>query len=185
MIYLRDGRLIEHEYEMFHSLVDEELPVWNSDIAEMRKLYAADDMGDKDVDLVKWAHCYIDYDNEWIWMRDKDDQNGAFFIRKDGKFQLIAIENRNYRPSRGEKDGTYYLILGGPAGGPTWVQEIIAFKNGNQVAKFNCLQVEGEIDECSLNGRNLSKAEGQAWLDRVPEGKEITAFFKDVVDKKE
>jgi hypothetical protein len=53
------------------------------------------------------------------------------------------------------------------------------------VAKFNCLQVEGEIDECSLNGRNLSKTEGQAWLDRVPEGKEITAFFKDVVAKKE
>ena len=66
-----------------------------------------------------------------------------------------------------------------------WVQEIIAFKGGKQVAKFNCLQVEGEIDECSLNGRNLSKTEGQAWLDRVPEGKEITAFFKDVVEKKE
>ena len=185
MIYLRDGRLIEYEYECFHSLVDEELPVWNSDIAEMRKLYAADDMGDKDVDLVKWAHCFIDYDNEWIWMRDKDDQNGAFFIRTDGKFQLIAIENRNYRPSRAENAGTYYLILGGPAGGPAWVQEIIAFKGGKQVAKFNCLQVEGEIDECSLNGRNLSKTEGQAWLDRVPEGKEITAFFKDVVAKKE
>jgi hypothetical protein len=184
MIYLRDGRLIEYEYECFHSLVDEELPVWNSDIAEMRKLYAADDMGDKDVELVKWAHCFIDYDNEWIWMRDKDDQNGAFFILTDGKFQLIAIENRNYRPSRAENAGTYYLILGGPAGGPAWVQEIIAFKGGKQVAKFNCLQVEGEIDECSLNGRNLSKTEGQAWLDRVPEGKEITAFFKDVVDKK-
>jgi hypothetical protein len=180
MIYLRDGKLIERQYEMFHSLIDEETPVWQRDFAEMRKLYYDDEMGDRNVDLVKWAHCYIDYDNEWIWLRDKDDENGAFFIRKDGKFQLIAVENRNYRPAQAEKNGTCYLWLEGPAGGPSWVHEIIAFKNGKQIEKFNCLQIEGKIDECSLNNKELSKEQGQAYLDKLPESREITAYFRDI-----
>jgi hypothetical protein len=180
MLFPRDGKLVELEYECYHSMVDEDIPVWKTDIAEMVRIYQADEMGDKDVKFTKWAHCYIDYENEWIWLRDKDDKNGAFFIRKDGKFTLIAVENPRFRPLQCQKDGLSYLKLSGSAGGPSWQEEIHVFKDGKQIQKFNSLKVYGEIDECSLNGKDISKEEGQAFLDKVPEGKEISAWFKDI-----
>ena len=180
MLFPREGKLVELEYECYHSMVDEEIPVWRCDLAEMDKLYHAADMGDKNVELTKWSHCYIDYDNEWIWLRDKDGKNGAFFIRRDGKIQLLAVESPRLQPSKCEKDGICYLKLAGPAGGPSWQQEIHAFKDGKRIWKLNVLEVEGELYECSLNGKDISKEEGQAYLDKVPEGKEINAWFKNI-----
>ena len=81
------------------------------------------------------------------------------------------------------KDGIYYLKFSGSAGGPSWQQEIHAFKNGKRIEKFNVLEVEGEIDECSLNGKDLSKAEGRAYLDKIPQGEQITAYFNDIESK--
>lgn len=183
MLFPRGEKMIELQYEMFQTLVDEEIPVWKKDLAVMDKMYHADEMGEKDVDLVKWAHCYIDYSNEWIWLRDKDDKNGAFFIRKDGKFQLIAIENPRLRPSQCEKDGINYLKFEGPAGGPSWQREIHAFKNGQRIWKFNVLEVEGEVYECGLNDKDISKEEGKALLEKIPQGENITAYFKEINPK--
>lgn len=181
MIYLRDGKLFEHEYEMFHAMVDEEIPVWKKDLAEMQKLYlAADPHSHKYVELTKWAHCYIDYENEWIWLRDKEDKNGAFFIRKDGKFTLIDVENAYQSPSSCQNDGISYLNFSGSPGGPAMQHIIYAFQNGKQLWKLFALEVYGELDECSLNGKEISKEQGKAYLDKVPEGKEISAWFKNI-----
>lgn len=180
MFYLRDDKLIRLNYETYHNMIDEEIPVWKKDIAVMDKLYHADEMGDKDVELTKWSHCVVDYENEWIWLRDKDDKNGAFFIRDNDKFKLIAIENPTLQPSRAEKDGIYYLKLAGPAGGPSWQQEIHAFQNGKCIWKLNVFEVEGELSGCYLNDREISIDEGRAYLEAVPEGKEIYAWFKDI-----
>ena len=186
MLFPRDGKLIEMEYECYHCMIDEEIPVWKKDLAEMDKIYHADEMGEKDVELVKWVHCFIDYDNEWIWMRDKDDKNGAFFIRQsDGKFKLMAVESPRLRPSRCSKDGVYYLKFEGPAGGPSWQREIHAFKNGQRIWKFNVLEVEGEIYECSLNDKDISKEEGKALLEKIPQGEQINVYFKDINPKQE
>jgi hypothetical protein len=132
------------------------------------------------VTFTKWAHCYIDYTNEWIWLRDKDDKNGAFFIRKDGKFHLVAIENPRFRPSCCDKDGIFYLKLAGPAGGPSWQTEIHAFKEGKETWCLNVLENEGEVVECALNGNDISREEGRNYLNKVPQSKEITASFKDI-----
>ena len=183
MLFPRDDKLVELEYEIYHSMVDEQIPVWKKDFAEMARLYRADEYSDSRVKFTKWAHCYIEPENDWIWLRDNDDKNGAFFIRKDGKFQLIAIENPRLRPLKCSKDGIYYLKFSGSAGGPSWQQEIHAFKNGKRIEKFNVLEVEGEIDECSLNGKDLSKAEGRAYLDKIPQGEQITAYFNDIESK--
>jgi hypothetical protein len=118
MLFPREGKLIEMEYECYHSMVDEDIPVWKKDFAEMDRLYRADEFSDSHVKFTKWAHCYIDYDNEWIWLRDADDKNGAFFLRKDGKISLVAIENPRLRPSSCQKDGLSYLKFAGSAGGP-------------------------------------------------------------------
>lgn len=182
MIYLREGKLIEHQYEIFHALVDEETPVWKKDFAEMQKLFLADDPhGHKDVKLTKWAHCYIDYsDNEWIWLRDKDDKNGAFFLRKDGKFTLVDVENAHQKPSKCEKEGISYLKFSGSAGGPAYQHIIYAFQNGKQLWKLFALEIYGELSECMLNDKEISKEAGRAYLDKVPEGQEITAYFKNI-----
>ena len=184
MFYLRNSKLIEHEYECYHNMVDEQPPVWRSDIAEMRRLYLANDPQEhKGTQLTKYGHCFIDYDNEWLWMRDSLDQHGAFYLRKDGKLQLIAVETPRLKPTRMEKGGIYYLQLSGSAGGPATYAEIHAFKDGRQIETFTVLSIYGEIDECSLNGKTISKEAGQAWLDKLPKPMEINVYFQDA-DKK-
>ena len=184
MLFPREDILIELEYECYHSMVDEDLPVWKKDFAEMQKLYLADDPhAHKYVELTKWSHCYIDYDNEWIWLRDKDDKNGAFFIRKDGKFTLIDVENKYQSPSSCQKDGISYLKFSGSPGGPAMQHIIYAFQNGKQLWKLFVLEIYGDVDECSLNGKVISKEEGKAYLDKIPEGKEINAWFRDIESK--
>ena len=42
------------------------------------------------------------------------------------------------------------------------------------------LEVEGEIEECSLNGKKLSKEDGKAYLGKIPQGQDITAYFRDI-----
>ena len=182
MIYLRDGKLIEHEYEQFHSLIDEETPVWQKDFAEMKKLFLADDPHEnKYVELTKWAHCYVDYDNEWIWLRDAKDENGAMFLRdNNGKFKLIAVETPKLKLSHTSKGDTHYLLLSGSAGGPSTYLEVYAYKNGKQIEHFNALFVYGEIDGCELNDRELSKEAGQAYVDKLPDGKEFDVYFRDI-----
>ena len=186
MFYLRGDQLIQLTYETYHNMVDEEIPVWKKDLAEMKRLFLAKDPGEnKHVELTKWAHCYIDYDNEWIWLRDKDDQNGAIFIRKDGKFSLIAVETPKLKPYRMQKDGVAYLQLSGSAGGPATYAEIYAFKDGKQIERFTALSIYGEIDECTLNGREISKEEGQAYLNRLPKAEPVTAYFKESEESSE
>ena len=180
MFYVREGQLIRLNYETYHWMIDEETPVWKSDIAKMEKIYHDAEGSDASVTFTKWAHCYIDYENEWIWLRDKDDENGAFFIRDVDKFELVAIETPKLRANCSEKDGVYYLLIGGPAGGPSWYQEIYAYQNGKRIWKFNMLKVEGKIDGAELDGQAISEEEAQEYLSQVPEGKEINVWFKDI-----
>ena len=184
MIYLRDGKLIEHQYEMFQTLVDEEFPIWKRDIAEMRKLYVDDSPNEReDVKLTKYAFFYLDYDNQWIWMRDQQDENGAFFLKKDGKFKLIAVETPKMKPSTAEKDGVGYLRLSGSAGGPSQYVEIYAFKDGKRKEYFTALFVAGEIDGCGLNDRDISVEAGKAYLAKLPKFEEMPAYFKNIEEE--
>ena len=182
MFFVRDGKLVREQYELFQSMVDEEKPVWKTDVDKMRQLYVQNDPHErKDITLSKWSHAYVDYQNEWIWLRDKDDKNGAFFIRNaDGTFRLVAVETERMKPVRMEGNGMCYLKLSGPAGGPSYYTEVYAFKDGRQTEHFTVLEVEGEVSDCSLNGKEISKEEGKAYKDRLPSSREIFANFKNV-----
>lgn len=181
MLYLRGDQLVKLTYETYHNMVDEQIPVWKSDIAQMQKIFSAVDNEYKDVKFTKWAHTYIDYSNEWLWLRDQKDEYGAFFIRHDdGSFQFIAAETPRLKPSRMMGNSISYLRISGSAGGPATYSRILGFKGGKLVEQFSALSVYGEIDECSLNGTNLSKEEGQAYIDKLPEAQEMTAYFTDI-----
>lgn len=177
MFYQRNNEMVQDTYEMYQTMIDEVRPIWKKDFAIMDKMYHADDGSEKDVVLSKWAHCYIDYGNEWIWLRDSDDKHGAFFIYKDGKYQLIAVENFMHKPSRCEKDGISYLKLSGPAGGPAWNTVVYAFKDGKRLWRLTVLEVYGEIDGCWLNNKEISKEEGSRYMESIPEGEDINANF--------
>ena len=179
---IRDGKLDRQEYTVYHSLIDEPLPVWKKDIEEMKRLYVADDPGEnKHVELTKWAHVYIDYDGEQIWISDKDEENGAFFSRENGKLKLISTVRANLKPSFPEsRNGNHYLMLSGSAGGPSYYTEIFKFKGGKVVEKFNAMEIYGEIDECSLNGKTISKEQGKAYMNAVPDATEPYIFWQEI-----
>lgn len=180
--YVLDGKYVLDQFDMYQYMIDEEIPIWKADFAKMKEMYRdAAAKEDKDVELTKWAHCYIDYSNEWIWLRDSLDQRGAFFIRKDGQFQLIAVETPQLKPTTMDHGREVcYLCLSSPADGMTVRTQILAFKDGQQVEEFTALKVNGIYTECQKNGKPISPAEGKAYLDKLPEREDITAYFQDI-----
>ena len=185
MFIINDGNLDNQEYNVYHSLIDENLPVWKKDIEEMRRLYVDEDPGENEnVELTKWAHVYIDYDGEQIWISDADENDGAFFSRENGELKLIATVRANLKPSFPEsRNGNHYLVISGPAGGPSYYTEVYKFKNGKVVEAFNALEVYGEIDSCALNGKEISAEQGKAYMEAVPEATEPFIFWTDINDE--
>ena len=182
MMRIVNGRLDRQVYAVYHSLIDEDFPVWKKDIAEMKRLYVADDPHEnKYVELTKWAHVYIDYDGEQIWISDETEENGAFFSREDGELKLITTVRSNLKPSFPQNNaGNHYLMLSGPAGGPSYYYEVFTLRDGKVVERFNALEIYGEIDECSLNGKSISTAEGKAYMNAIPEAEEPFIFWQEI-----
>lgn len=186
LLLIRDGKLTRQQYAVYHSLIDETFPIWNKDIAEMKRLYVAEDPHEnKNVKLTKWSRVYIDHDGEQVWISDKDEENGAFFSREDGKFKLITTVRANLKPSFPEsKGGNHYLMVSGSAGGPAYYTEVFKLKNGKVIEKFTAMEVYGELDECTLNGKTISAEKGKAYLAGIPETTDNYIFWQDIIDKK-
>ena len=182
MAYIRDGKYVLDQFDMYQYMIDEEIPVWKADFAKMKELYRdAAAKEDKDVELTKWAHCYLDYSNEWIWLRDSLDQRGAFFIRKDGQFRLIAVETPQLKPTTMDHGrNVCYLSLSSPEDGMTVRTRVIGLKDGEQIEEFTALKVNGIYTECQMNGKSISPAEGKAYIDKLPEREDITAYFSNI-----
>ena len=182
---INNGELNLQQYGVYHVLFDENKPVWKKDIEEMRRIFVADNPGENEsVKLTKWAHVFIDYDGEQIWISDEAEENGAFFNRKDGKFELIGTVRGNFKPSFPEsRNGNHYLVISGPAGGPSYYTEIYKFKNGNVIERFNGLEVYGELDGCALNGKEISVEQGKAYMKELPEATEPYIFWTEINDK--
>ena len=171
MMYLRDGKLNRQEYTVYHALIDEQTPVWKKDIARMRELYREDDSSDdNDYDLTKKRLIDLDGDGvDEVWLRAKDDKHGAFFTYKNGKVELIGVEDGRMTPTFYQtKDGKGYLKISGAAGGPSWYSEIYELKNSRVVHTLTVLEVYGEIDECGMDGKDISKEKCQAYRNALP-----------------
>lgn len=185
LMTLNNGKLDRQEYAVYHSLIDEQNPVWKKDIEEMKRLYLEDDPGEHfDVNLTKWAHVFIDYMGEQIWISDETEENGAFFSREDGKFILVGTVRANFKPSFPQsQNGNCYLVISGPAGGPSYYTEIFKFQGGKVIERFNALEVYGEIDGCALNGKEISVDQGKAYMKAVPETYEPFIYWNEIDEK--
>ena len=182
IMLLNNGNLDRQEYTVYHSLIDEPMPVWKKDIEEMKRLYVAEDPGENEnVELTKWAHVFIDYEGEQIWISDNEEENGAFFSREDGKLKLVGTVRPNLKPSFPEsRDSKHYLVISGPAGGPSYYTEIFKFQGGKLVESFNALEVYDEIEGCALNGKEVSPEQGKAYMKAVPDAIEPFIFWTDI-----
>ncbi len=176
MYVLRDGRYEQQNFDMYQYMIDEEIPVWKSDIAEMQRLYSAWPEYD-DVALTLWGHCYVDFENEWIWLRDKDQQNGAIFLRKDGRYTLIGVETPQIKPSTMDKDNLYYIRFAASGNEMPMSLRISAFRKGELVEQFSALEANGIVANCELNGKPISEDEGRAYLDGLTGWTELNTYF--------
>ena len=182
---LSNGKLNRQEYAVYHSLIDEQLPVWKKDIEEMKRIYLDDDPGEHEfVNLTKWAHVFIDYEGEQIWISDEAEENGAFFSREDGKLKLVGTVRASLKPSFPQSsDGNNYLVISGPAGGPSYYTEIFKFKGGKLIESFNCLEVYGELDGGALNGKEINTEQAKAYMKAVSETYEPFIYWNEINNK--
>ena len=165
-------------YECYHALIDEDIPVWKKDIAEMNKLFQKKNTV-SGIKLTKWAHVWMGDDVEWIHMADKDGEYGGIFIRKNGKIQLVQMEDPKRKATHLWLNGISYLKFAGSAGGPSWYTEIIGYKDGKQVETFNMLEVEGEVDECQLNGKSMTEEAGRAFVEKFADAKPLNEYWNE------
>jgi hypothetical protein len=182
MFFPRNGKLNELEYECYHALIDEQEPLWDKEIAEMQKLYLKDGNADKDCPLKKYDFLDIDNDdiNE-VWMCDKDERISALFTFKDRKPQLIGVETDKLHASFLQpQNGKGYVRIVGSAGGPSVYTQLFALKKSKVVERFNMLEVEGNIDEASLNGKTISRSEAADYLDRTPDDWDIYIYWRNI-----
>ena len=177
---VRDGQLTQTEYECYHRLIDESTPLWKKDIAQLQKLFASSSKGSLD----KYQFLYLDEDNiEEIWMRSNDDNHGAVFTFKDGKPQLVAIEDDKTGIAFYQGNGKGYVKITSEDGSFR-TTKLYAIKGSQVVERFSMKDLDGEITESKLNGKTLTKWEAADYLDKLPLNEyKVYPYWKDINEK--
>ena len=164
MWFLHDGKIDNLQYECYHSMIDEQTPLWKKDIAQMRKLFAASSKGT----LTKYQFLYLDDDNiEEIWMRSQDDKCGAIFTFKDRKPQLIAIEDDKTGIAFYQGNGKGAIQITSENGNFK-TTKLYVIKGSQVIERFSMQDLDGEITDSKLNGKTLTKWEAADYLDKTP-----------------
>lgn len=178
MFYLQDGQLLQKEYTTYHCMVDEETPVWKKDIAKMQQLYQSTDEDHGREPLFKYYLVDLDNDaNPEIWMRDEEEEYGALFTRNGDDIRLVATETPKMKfYTRQSSGGKGWICKGGPAGGPSYYNEVITLQNSKVVETYCQTQVYDDI-EASLNGKDLSAQQAKAYMDKLPKSEELKAWY--------
>ena len=186
MYYIRDGKMTRERYEVFHALVDENAPLWKKDIAEVMKLYVADNpSAHKGAKFAKFRWLDIDTDNnDELWIRSADDKHGAFFNRINGKWGLIASEGADHKVEfRFDYSGNNspgYLMVTSDDGNPSTFTTVYEIRNSKVVHKFTKHEVYGELDGCTLDGKAINIEAGQKWLDALPKDSNFAIWWQDI-----
>ncbi len=183
MFRLCDGKLERETLEVYHQLVDESRPLWKKDIAILRKLYLDKDPHEnKNYQLTKYRWIDIDDDfNEELWMRDKDDKHGAFFTVKDDHIQLIGVETDKLHPSFTQvRDGKGWLRISGSAGGPAVFSQIFELKQSQVIHRMTALEVYGELDECTFDGKPFAKDKATAYIQSLPVPRDPYLYWAEI-----
>ena len=183
MFCLRNGKLQREVYEVYHQLIDEQRPLWKKDIATCQRLYLENDPHEnKYYKLTKYRWIDIDDDyNEELWMRDKDDKHGALFTIKGDDIQLIGVEtDRLHASFLQPRDGSGCLRISGSAGGPSIFLQIYEVRQSQVVHHMTALQVYGELDECTFDGKPFDKDRAQSYLQALPKSRDPYIYWAEI-----
>ena len=186
MFYIREGKMTRERYEVYHVMVDENAPLWKKDIAEVMKLYVADNpSAHKGAKFAKFRWLDIDTDNnDELWIRSADDKHGAFFNRINGKWGLIASEGADHKVEfRFDYSGNNspgYLMVTSDDGNPSTFTTVYEIRNSKVVHKFTKHEVYGELDGCTLDGKAINIEAGQKWLDALPKDSNFAIWWQDI-----
>ena len=183
MFFLRNGKLERQTLEVYHQLIDESRLLWKKDIATLRKLYLDNDPHEnKYYKLTKYRWIDIDDDfNEELWMRDKDDKHGAFFTVKDDHIQLIGVETDKLHPSFTQvRDGKGWLRISGSAGGPAVFSQIYELKKSQVIHRMTALEVYGELDECTFDGKPFAKDKAADYIKSLPVPRDPYLYWAEI-----
>lgn len=96
MMYVQDGKLVQRQYEIYHVLIDEDYPIWKSDIMKcmpsMKKQLAPKvDKKPQEVSFDEYALLHIDYDgHREVYLRNSKSGYGAIFAIANGEPELLA-----------------------------------------------------------------------------------------------
>lgn len=183
MFYFRDGKLVREKLECYHQLVDEQTPLWKKDIATCRKLYLKDDPHEnKNYKLTKYR--WIDIDNDFVeelWMRDADDKHGALFTFKGDDIKLIGVEtDRLHASFLQPRDGSGFLLIAGSVGGPSVFTQIYEIRQSQLVHRFTALEIYGELNECTFDGKPFEKEMAQSFLKFLPPTRDPYLYWMNV-----
>lgn len=153
------------------------------DFATMQELYENSDEDHGWKPLCLWQYVDLDGDGiQEVWMRDLDEEYGAFFTVKDGGIALIGVETDRFKAyTREIRDGKGYFCKGGPAGGPSYYTEVITLQGSRVTDRYHQMQVYDDF-EGTLNGKDLDDAACRAYMKALPESKELEPGAWDMLD---
>ncbi len=185
MFYINDGVVSRTVYEIYHTMIDEEEPVWKKDIAKMQQLCRkADPQNYKNVSFSKIRTIYIDGDNHpEVWLRDKNETHGAFFTKNGDNIQLIALElNPETQPVlRTEDYNTGFLELTGKGEGGATYKDIYELKDSRIVHHLRYSLSGDSLFKLFLHDdKEISPEQGQQYLNKLPQAKEIYIYWNDI-----
>ena len=184
MLLLRDGKLIRQQYGVFQANIPDEMtPLWKTYAKQMQKLYVEQDPHEnKDYELTQYFAADLDSDGyDEYWVRDKDEKHGALFTCKKGKIELIGVEDGHRQAQLHKmKNGNGFVSISGPAGGPSYYYEIYELHDSHVVHRFHALQVYGEMDDCTMDGKPYNKEKGDAYLKALPKESDYYIYFQGI-----
>ena len=78
------------------------------------------------------------------------------------------------------RSGEGYLVIAGSAGGPSVFTNYYEIRKSKLVSHLNVLYVYGEIEECALNGKDISHEAAKKRIDAMPKDDEVAIYWRDI-----
>lgn len=181
LFVLKEDKFTRVEYACYYIPVDEQPPLWKKDLAKLRKMYTAEDKDNKNHNLTRYAWEDIDGDDiKELLLCDKDNKYGAIFTMK-GEPKMVCsfdcMDNINLTWSEGGKG---YVIFARFAGGPSVFTNIYGIKNSKVEDNFGLMEVYGEYESASLNGKEIGKEAAQSFMAKLPRASNRQIYYMDI-----
>ena len=165
---LYDEAFTRDDQAIYYVNIDEgrAKPLWKKDLAAMERIYQASDAELSDVTFNHWAYVDVDGDGiDEIWLRDAEEEYGAFFSLRDAEPVLICKEDCHFKASLYKGS----ICVSGPAGGPSYYYEDYVISNSRVEHCFTLLTVEDKVEGAGYDGVEIDEARAKELRATLPQ----------------